>query len=350
MLQRFLFLVLLNGSISLYSQSMDQTLIKEGVELHDQGKYTEAIAKYNEVLLLDKQNLHALAEKAYTQMGLQDYQSAISTCKKALKIKSKDEEALKLVYTTYGNALDLSGKARNALKVYDKGLKEYPGFYSLHYNKGITLSGLGDWEGATKAFEQSAMARPDHSSSYLALGRMLEKKNENIPALLSYLRFHVIEPDSPRSRENFEFVQELVFSNVEKNEDNSISISLPSISLEEMGNDEEITNSFRSIELILSMQSALDLGENQEGMTEVERFQKKLKSVFTIMDESKSGNSGFYWEFLAPYFIELNKMDYDLVLANLVFSQQKDERVNIWVEENEEKIRNFYEWSSNYEW
>jgi len=85
-------------------------------------------------------------------------------------------------------------------------------------------------------------------------------------------------------------------------------------------------------------------------MTEVERFQKKLKSVFTIMDESKSGNSGFYWEFLAPYFIELNKMDYDLVLANLVFSQQKDERVNIWVEENEEKIRNFYEWSSNYEW
>tara|TARA_B110000046_G_scaffold112201_1_gene119329 strand:- start:22293 stop:22436 length:144 start_codon:yes stop_codon:yes gene_type:complete len=47
------------------------------VALHDQGRYKDAIAKYNEVLLADKQNVHALAEKAYSQMGLKDYKAAI---------------------------------------------------------------------------------------------------------------------------------------------------------------------------------------------------------------------------------------------------------------------------------
>tara|TARA_B110000503_G_C7155737_1_gene417229 strand:+ start:1664 stop:1939 length:276 start_codon:yes stop_codon:yes gene_type:complete len=91
---------------------------------------------------------------------------------------------------------------------------------------------------------------------------MLAIQKQNIPALLSYLRFHIIEPDSPRAKENFKFIQELMFFNVEKTGDNSISISLPSQSLEEMGNENKTENSFRSIELILSMQSALDLGEN----------------------------------------------------------------------------------------
>ncbi len=62
--------------------------------LHDQGRYKDAIAKYNEVLLADKQNVHALVEKAYSQMGLKEYKAAISTCKKALKIKTNDMEAL----------------------------------------------------------------------------------------------------------------------------------------------------------------------------------------------------------------------------------------------------------------
>ena len=45
---------------------------------------------------------------------------------------------------------------------------------------------------------------------------MLAIQKQNIPALLSYLRFHIIEPDSPRAKENFKFIQELMFFNVEK--------------------------------------------------------------------------------------------------------------------------------------
>ena len=145
-------------------------------------------------------------------------------------------------------------------------------------------------------------------------------------------------------------IQELMFSNIEKTGDHSISITLPSQSLEEMGSAEKTEYSFRSIELILSMQSALDLGENQSELTHVDRFEKKLNSMFESLDESKKGNSGFYWEFLAPYFIELGKNNYENVLAHLVFFNHKDDNVSGWLLENESSVRSFYEWSSNYKW
>ncbi len=350
MLKILVLIVLFSSTSLLYSQAGDKTLIEEGVKLHEQGKYKEAIATYNKVLLSDHENMHALAEKAYSQMGLKEYKKAISTCKKALKIKTKDKEPLKLIYTTYGNALDLSGKPKDAIKIYDKGLQEHPGFYSLQYNKGVTMGGISDWDGAIEAFQQSVQARPNHSSSFLALGRMLAMKKQKIPALLSYLRFHAIEPDSRRAKENFDSVQELVFSNVENTGGYSISISLPSESLEELGSEGKSESDFRSIELMLSMQSALDLGENQKEIAVVEQFERKLNAMFTVLGESKKGNSGFYWEFLAPYFIALTNKKFDKVLAYLVFSNQNDEQVEFWIKENKNKIRSFYEWSAGYNW
>ena len=41
-------------------------LIKEGVQLNDQGKYTEAITKYNEALKLDPENAQANYEMGFT--------------------------------------------------------------------------------------------------------------------------------------------------------------------------------------------------------------------------------------------------------------------------------------------
>ena len=117
-----------------------------------------------------------------------------------------------------------------------------------------------------------------------------------------------------------------------------------------MENATKAGNSFRSIELILSMQSALDLGENQEKLIDVERFEKKLNSMFNNLNESKGGNSRFYWEFLAPYFMELNDKNYDNVLAHLVFSAQDDKDVSAWLVQNESRVRSLCEWSSNYKW
>lgn len=45
-------------------------LVMEGIELHDNGDYKGAIAKYDKALAIDKDNLFALTEKAYSLLSL----------------------------------------------------------------------------------------------------------------------------------------------------------------------------------------------------------------------------------------------------------------------------------------
>ena len=63
MLHQLILIVLLSSASLLYAQPSSRVLIDEGVELHDQGKYKEAIAKYNEALSSDQQCRNVLLFK-----------------------------------------------------------------------------------------------------------------------------------------------------------------------------------------------------------------------------------------------------------------------------------------------
>lgn len=351
MLARFFSYTLLFLSITVAAQNTKYSqLIVEAADFQKEGRFGAAIKKYDEILLADNKNVNAWAEKAYSQVGLKEYKKAITTCKKALKIESSDTKSIKLVYTTYGNALDLEGHPKSALKMYNKGLTRFPEFYSLHYNKGVTLGGMNDFGGAIAAFQHSVQSRPSHAASFLALGRMLEFKKRNISALLCYMRFHTIEPDSERAKENLKKVKDLMFSNVKKTSNDTLISNRSTSGLVELGGEENPENSFQSVELILSMQSALDLGNNKGKKTEVERFEEKLNSIFSIMEDTKDENLGFYWDFLVPYFIELHQNEYEKVLAHLLYSNQDDFEVNEYLNNNEDSVRGFYDWSGTFEW
>ena len=60
--------------------------VDEGIELHDVGKYDEALSKYNEALILDKDNPFALYEKAMTLEALKKYDEAVETSKHILRL------------------------------------------------------------------------------------------------------------------------------------------------------------------------------------------------------------------------------------------------------------------------
>ena len=58
---------------------------------------------------------------------------------KELLQKFGDHPNIKIVYIQYGSTLDDLGKSKDALEVYNEGIKKFPNEYLLHFNKGLTL-------------------------------------------------------------------------------------------------------------------------------------------------------------------------------------------------------------------
>lgn len=328
-----------------YSQNKTEaeTKVIEGVELHDSGNFEGAITKYDEALTLDKDNAYALAEKAMTLEVLKKYDEAIAICQRVLKLHPKENNAM--VYVTYGNALDHSGKAKQALKIYDEGIKKFPNQYQLFYNKGITLVSLKEYEEALETIQTATKLNPNHSSSFNALA-ILNSENR-IPAILSLSRYLVIDNRTSRAKANFEMLISLINQGVSKTGDNSISIS---ISEDALNKGKKNENNFSSLDLMLSLAGAVDLSEENENKTEVDKFISKFKTMCQGMSEIKKKQKGYYWEFLAPYFIEMNDKNLIEPFANIIFLSNKNIDAQKYKDENPGKIEQFYFWSKNYIW
>ncbi len=119
---------------------------------------------------------------------MQNYDEAIDYCKKAID-KHPFENALKSAYVTYGNALDALKKPDKSIELYDEGIKKFPEFYQLYFNKGITLSSINQIDEAVSCLQRSISLNPKHAGSNNALARLLYSQNKNIPALLAFCRF-----------------------------------------------------------------------------------------------------------------------------------------------------------------
>src|SRR6185369_16766782 len=115
----------------------------------------------------------------------------------------KDAETRRLAYVNYGTLLDYKGDASGALKIYEKGIKEFPDSYLIYYNIGITQTGKGDDEDAVVSFQKALQRNPYHASSHNALGRQLINKSR-IKGVLSLFDFLLIEPTGSRAKQNLE--------------------------------------------------------------------------------------------------------------------------------------------------
>src|SRR5436190_15808200 len=89
-------IILLPGLLcpTLYAQDPEaaRELTREGVRLHEAGSYEEAIKQFNAALKKDKDNFHAMAEKANTLEAMGSYEDCIALTERALQIHGANEE------------------------------------------------------------------------------------------------------------------------------------------------------------------------------------------------------------------------------------------------------------------
>ncbi|HLP13362.1 MAG TPA: tetratricopeptide repeat protein [Flavobacteriales bacterium] len=326
-------------------------MVNEGVSYHEKGDYEGALKRYDKALELDKDNLDALAEKALTLLTMGKTEEAIVNCKLAIQ-KHPTHEELKTVYVTYGNALDALKKTDESLQVYEDGLNLFPEFYQLHFNKGIALASVKKYEEALLCFNKSVKYNPKHPGSHNAIARIQDgNASKRIPALMAYMRFLVLEPESKRATDNHKLMLALLNGNIEKKGKKEITININSTMFAdttEDGSNKE--NNFATTDLILSMDAALDYDKKHKKDTEVEKFIRKVNTMCASLSESRKDNFGFYWDYYAPYFVEMKEKGQIETFGYIAFAASGDEKVISWIKSHKKELTAFYEWSARFQW
>ena len=328
-----------------FSQNNDaaKKIIYEGIKLHDEGKYSEAIEKYNEALKLDKDNHFALTEKAMSLEATKKYEESIEICQYLLSKYPKEDN--KTVYITYGNSLDHSNKPDEAIKIYDLGIKTYPDYYQLYFNKAITLINKKETEKSLENFQKSAILNPNHAGTMNALA--LLNNNQRIISILSSLRYLVIDNRSSRAKTHLESVLELMNKGVSQNDEKNITVLIDS---QETKKKKKKENDFSAVDMILSISTTLDFDEKNKDKTQSEKTIYKLESTFSVLKELQKKQKGFYWEFFAPYFISLKENNLIEPFTYIIFLPSQSEDVKDYHQKNAKEIDRFYEWNKNYSW
>jgi tetratricopeptide (TPR) repeat protein len=327
-----------------------EKLVTEGIAYHDKGDYEGAISRYDKALELDKDNLLAMAEKAYSLSSLKKYDEVISYCQKAIKTYPGDKK-LKTVYVTYGNAFDDLKKTDKSIEIYDEGIKQFPDYYQLYFNKGVSLSSVKKNQEAILCFQKAIMLNPKHASSHNAIARLSNINNQAIPSLLAFCRFLAIESQSDRAKENILMLQKIMRGNAEKTGKKSITINISADMLSDTAlNGKPKENSFTSTAFILAMDGALDFDKKNKKKTEVEQFIRKFETVCASLKETEKDNFGFFWNYYVPYFIEMKERNFLETYAYIAFASSEDSYIAKWLSAHKSEIDKFFEWSKAFEW
>lgn len=352
MKKTILAVLVLSTTLLAKSQNFDQArlLVLEGVKLHDKGQYKQAIEKYDRALEFDYNNLNALAEKAFSLMLLQNFEEAANCCEKAIS-SHQGAAGLKTVYVTYGNCFDALGKPEKSLKIYDEGLSLFPEAYQLYYNKGVTFLGQKNYEEALTCFETAVKKNPTHASSHSGIARTLLIMHKDIPSIMAYCRFFSLELNSARAIQNFSALQYALPLKVGKGKKKNSTIYLSDDDLIiPKDSSKKVENSFGFVKLTMSILDAVDLEGNNKKKSDAELFERSMNNLCKALSQQKAKNSGFYWEYYAPYFMEMQNNKLITVFSKLVYSVKKDKKSIKWLKANSSEVDRFYEWSNSFIW
>ena len=331
----FLPAFLLFGLNILSAQEDVHALIVKGVELHDAGKYQEALLEYEKAQKLDPSSMQVVYEIGYTHNALGNYKTAIKNADKVLKAGG---EFLLEAYLLKANSLDDAGQFKKAIQVFEQAIKRFPDEHLLHFNLGVTQYKQGMYKEAETALQNSILLNLSHASSHYLMGSLQLEHGGRVQGIMSLYLFLFLEPDSDRSADAFTWLWNAIHRGVEKEDDANYQINLDASAME---------SEFSPAEMALSMLAVTAMTEGDSGPSDEAFFAEVTDQLFSILGEQQADKEGFWWDVYVDLFAAVQANGHAEAFAYYV-SQAKGEAVVQWLEENEEKLNAFSEWLDEY--
>lgn len=308
-------------------------LVSQGTELHDQGKYDEAITKYKMALSIDNNSTLANYELSYTYMVTEKYSDAIKYSKKVIEQNSENQHG---AYIVLGSSLDMSGKADKAIKAYEEGLIKFPSSNLLNYNLALTSYNQKDYEKAEKAAINAIIAKPKHGSSHVILSAIMQAKGERVMSLLPAYYFLMLEPNSKRSLINYNNLLKQLGQGIERKSGNDINVNIPFSSSHD--------SLFGAAEMMVSLLAASRFTDENKGKSDMEFFVETNSGLFSVLGELKKENSGFWWDFYVSKFYDLVQSKNLEAFSYYISQSTNSESVNQYIASNPDKIKQLKDW------
>jgi tetratricopeptide (TPR) repeat protein len=171
-----------------------------------QGKYSDALTKYDEALAIDPNSLQSLFNKAVILQMSGRVGEAIECYDRLIKLNPKDPE----IWSNKGIALRGIGKTQEAIDCYRSGLELNPRDATLWSNLGIALRNVNRIKEALEAYDTALSINPNDASVWSNKGVVLGSMGLLKEAIECYDRALSINPGRELARKNREIaVKEL---------------------------------------------------------------------------------------------------------------------------------------------
>lgn len=315
--------ILFCSTISFAQDNNFNATIEKGIAYHDAGEYDKAIKEYEKALIINPQSGLAHYEIAFSFYQKGDYKNAEKYSKKSIEL---DKDNALSSYITLGNSLDMQGKHKKALKIYEEAIENYD-HYLLYYNYAFTSMNQGDLDLAIDAIIKAIKQNSTHSSSHLLLSSIMHKKGNRIKAMLPLYYFLLLEPNSDRSEIEYQRLLTYLDIGVEKTSSTNVNISVPT-------NDD---SGFSAAEMMISLKKAANTMEETSDKTKLQLFAESNESLFSILGELKKNKQGFWWEFYVPAFYNFVESDLVEPFSYYISISQGEDVIN-WLTENEDQF------------
>jgi tetratricopeptide (TPR) repeat protein len=316
-------------SFAAFAQNKDDAkgLVKQGTTLHDEGKYEEAIGKYNEAIKADPDYATAYYELGYTMFITGRGRDAIPYMEKALKLDPK----LVGAYDVLGSIYDDNKQFDKAVDYYKQGIKADPNYQMLYYNLAISCFRQGKYEDAEANVVQSIKLNPKHASSQRAYAMIAFKQNRRGVSLLAFSSFLLLEPQTKRSVEAFNYIKYFLNYGIKRDSAKNVNLTISS-------GDTESGN------LALAM-SVLAATSDKKDLNTIDSLKLQLKSAYDVSGTfSMNKHDDFYLRFYADYFKKLAQTDNMPAFTRLIsLTAYKDENLK-WFKENDKQLSALEAW------
>lgn len=321
-------------------------ILEEGVKLHDQKQYDQAIEKFQSVLKENPNCDIALYEMALSYYNKKDLFKAVETALTLSKYKSK---SLTLAYGIIANSLDDQGHPQKAIEIYHDAIEiskndktlEYQ-LSAIYYNLGITHYRLKQYKESRESSKKAVSLDFSYPSPNYLLSVIFRGTRYKIPALLAAGRLITLEINSQRSRQASLIFQEIVKGNTTPgSKPNEITINLDFDAPKDEGD-------FGVFEVLLGTLMAVKT-DADKGKTDNERFADAVGTIISLLEEDKKIKDTFVGKTYVPFMMAMKQKGYVKEFAYLILHQGGNQEAQKWLNDNGQKTIDFINWARAYQ-